>query len=82
MQINPIASGPATQPPPDYPPEQKLGQIFLEEMLKYAGPKPSDHAFGGGIGEQQFATFLTREYAAILAESLDFGFSINKWGPA
>lgn len=57
---------------------EKLEQAFLEEMLKYAGPKPSDHAFGGGIGEEQFSTFLTREYAAILADSLDLGLGIKE----
>lgn len=56
----------------------KLEQAFLEEMLKYAGPKPSDSAFGGGIGEEQFSTFMTREYAAVLADSLDLGFGIDQ----
>lgn len=57
---------------------EKLEQAFLEEMLKYAGPKPSDHAFGGGIGEEQFSTFLTREYAAVLADSLDLGLGVDE----
>lgn len=51
----------------------QLERAFLEEMLKYAGPKPSEGGFSGGIGEEQFASFLTRSYADRLAESLDLG---------
>ncbi|WP_347139191.1 rod-binding protein [Paracoccus sp. SSK6] len=53
---------------------EKLEQAFLEEMLKYCGPKSTDGAFGGGIGEDQFASFLTQEYAAVLARKIDLGF--------
>ncbi|TRW96081.1 hypothetical protein FNJ84_14570 [Paracoccus sp. M683] len=60
----------------------RLEQAFLEEMLKYAGPKPNAQAFGGGIGEEQFSTFLTREYATILADSLDLGLFRNEGGRA
>lgn len=57
--------------------DDRLEQAFLEEMLKYAGPKPAQGAFGGGIGEDQFSSFLAQEYATILAESLDFGLAIG-----
>lgn len=56
----------------------RLEEIFLEEMLKYCGPKPAAEGFGGGIGEDQFASFLTQDYAAALAARLDLGFGI--WG--
>lgn len=52
---------------------QALEQAFLEEMLKYCGPRASDGAFGGGAGEDQFSSFLTREYAARLSARLDLG---------
>lgn len=55
-------------------PDDRLEQAFLEEMLKYCGPQASEGSFAGGHGEEQFASFLTREYAAILADRLDFGF--------
>lgn len=42
---------------------QQLEAEFLAEMLKSAGlGKSSDH-FGGGAGEDQFASFLVQEQA-------------------
>ncbi len=49
----------------------QLEQVFLEEMLKHTGLETSQSAFGGGVGEEHFGTFLTREYAALLSKSLD-----------
>lgn len=47
---------------------QQFEAAFLSEMLKYTGiNKPSD-SFGGGAGEEAFASFLTDEYARLLAE--------------
>ncbi|MCB2135387.1 MAG: rod-binding protein [Rhodobacteraceae bacterium] len=46
---------------------------FLAEMLKPAGlGKPSEE-FGGGIGEDQFASFLLREQAGALARGGGIG---------
>ena len=53
---------------------EKLEQAFLEEMLKYCGPRSMEGAFGGGIGEDQFSSFLTQEYAAVLSARIDLGF--------
>lgn len=55
--------GPAPQTPPknDSPLMQKARDLeagFLSEMLGYAGFGASQGAFGGGIGEEQFASFL------------------------
>lgn len=36
----------------------KLEATFLSEMLKSAGLGPMEGAFGGGIGEEQFASML------------------------
>ena len=66
-----------TSPPPvksPLPATEKLEQAFLEEMLKYCGPKSAEGAFGGGIGEDQFSSFLTHEYAAVLVAQIDLGF--------
>lgn len=50
-----------------------LEASFLSEMLKQAGVgKPRD-AFGGGIGEEQFASFLCDEYGRSLAEAGGIG---------
>lgn len=73
---------PATRPDPSSSTRasDQLEQAFLEEMLKYAGPKPSYDGFGGGAGEDQFSSFLTREYAAILSQDLDFGLRVEGAG--
>ena len=36
---------------------EKLEATFLAEMLKSAGLGAQSHEFGGGIGEEQFASF-------------------------
>lgn len=52
------------------PPRQDLRETakaleasFLSEMLKTAGLGQAREAFGGGIGEAQFTSFLTDEQA-------------------
>ncbi|TBN36783.1 hypothetical protein EYE42_15305 [Paracoccus subflavus] len=70
MLVTPIPALPA---PPKPGSADQLEQAFLEEMLKYCGPRTSEGAFGGGIGEDQFSSFLSREYAAVLAAQLDLG---------
>ena len=54
-------------------PSDQLEQAFLEEMLKYCGPRAGEGSFAGGHGEEQFTSFLTQEYAGILAGRLDLG---------
>lgn len=66
-------------PIPASPPQavavaNQLEQAFLEEMLKYCGPGALGGDFSGGAGEDQFASFLTREHAAQMARRLDLGF--------
>ena len=41
---------------------------FIAEMLKAAGLGKTSESFGGGIGEDQFASFLIREQAQAMAE--------------
>lgn len=82
MQTNSIQTSPSQIRPPLPQQTERLETAFLEEMLKYAGPKPMTEAFGGGVGEEQFSTFLTREYAAALSASLDFGFTLAPAGAA
>ena len=52
----------------------QLEQMFLEEMLKHCGPGALSGSFSGGAGEEQFASFLTREHAALLSRRIDLGF--------
>ncbi|MEY1557279.1 rod-binding protein [Yoonia sp. R2331] len=42
---------------------QKLEATFLAEMLKSAGLDAQSGAFGGGIGEEQFSSFLREAQA-------------------
>jgi len=48
---------------------EQLEASFLEQMLKSAGVGETPEAFGGGIGEDQFASFLRREQAREMAEA-------------
>lgn len=41
---------------------------FLGEMLKYTGVNAMPDSFGGGAGEEAFGSFLTQEYARLIAE--------------
>jgi len=46
-----------------------LEASFLSEMFKQAGFGQARDAFGGGIGEDQFASLLSDEYANSVAEA-------------
>ena len=54
---------------------QKLEASFLAEMLKHAGFGEERSAFGGGVGEAQFASFLRAEHARALVERGGIGLS-------
>ena len=47
----------------------KLEASFLAEMLKAAGLGEASQSFGGGIGEDQFASFLREAQANAMAEA-------------
>jgi peptidoglycan hydrolase FlgJ len=47
--------------------------VFLAEMLQHSGLNAMPDGFGGGAGEDAFASFLTQEYARLLAERGGFG---------
>ena len=46
----------------------KLEATFLAEMLKSAGLGETPEGFGGGAGEDQFASFLRQAQAEKIAE--------------
>lgn len=50
-----------------------LEASFLAEMLKHTGLGESEGAFGGGIGEQQFASFLREEQARLMTQAGGIG---------
>ena len=52
---------------------QKLEAAFLNEMLKSAGLGTPRAAFGGGAGEEQFASFLRQAQADEMARAGGIG---------
>jgi Rod binding domain-containing protein len=51
----------------------KLEATFLAEMLKHAGVGAQTGAFGGGAGEEQFASFLRQAQAEEMASAGGIG---------
>lgn len=47
---------------------RNLEASFLAEMLKSAGLGKSQEAFGGGVGEDQFSSFLVQAQADQMAK--------------
>ena len=64
MKISPVNSAPQAQLRKV---AQELEATFLAEMLKSAGVGKTPEAFGGGAGEDQFASFLRVEQARAMA---------------
>lgn len=50
-----------------------LEAAFLSEMLGHAGLGTVSDSFGGGIGEEQFASFLRQEQAAAMVRTGGIG---------
>ena len=55
----------------------KLEANFLAEMLKSAGFGKARDGFGGGIGEEQFSSFVVENHARKLAETGGIGLAEN-----
>lgn len=54
---------------------QKLEATFVAEMLKHGGLVAASGPFGGGSGEDQFASFLREEQARLVVEAGGLGLS-------
>lgn len=52
---------------------QEFEAVFLQEMLKNSGINTPSENFGGGVGEEAFASMLTEQYATALAEKGGIG---------
>jgi flagellar protein FlgJ len=77
-----LSSGATLRPQPDRPTDRPtdkdaalmdrardLEAAFLAEMLGHAGlDADSGSGFGGGIGEEQFASFLRQEQARLMVD--------------
>ena len=51
----------------------ELEAMFLSEMLEGAGLGQASASFGGGVGEEQFASFLRQEQAGQMARAGGIG---------
>lgn len=47
---------------------QELEAAFLAEMLSFAGLGETESSFSGGIGEEQFSSFLRQEQAKLMVQ--------------
>ena len=63
----------AVQPNPLREKAAQLETAFLAEMLGYAGLGTARESFGGGIGEEQFASFLRQEQASAMVKAGGIG---------
>lgn len=73
--IAPLSAAPAPRPDPLRQKAQELETAFLSEMLAHAGMKPMEGSFGGGIGEEQFSSFLRQEQAGAMVRQGGIGLS-------
>jgi len=51
----------------------QLETAFLAEMLGHAGLGDARESYGGGIGEEQFSSFLRQEQAAAMVKAGGIG---------
>lgn len=78
LPIDAVQTSPLTRagtPPPNDLAEaaKELEAAFLAEMLKSAGLGETPSAFGGGVGEDQFASFLRQERAKAMVDAGGIG---------
>lgn len=66
--LSPAVASVAAPPDPLRVKAAQLETAFLSEMLSYAGLGAMEGSFGGGIGEEQFASFLRQEQAAAMVD--------------
>ncbi|EKE43791.1 flagellar protein FlgJ, putative [Oceaniovalibus guishaninsula JLT2003] len=76
MNLPTIPDGSIRQPAGQSPlraAAEALEATFLAEMLKGAGLDTAGGSFGGGIGEDQFASFLRQEQAGAMTRGGGIG---------
>lgn len=74
MELSKIGPPPASADPLRVA-AQKLETQFISEMLKSAGVGDARSEFGGGAGEDQFASFLRDAQAERIVAAGGFGLS-------
>lgn len=48
-------------------------QHFIAEFLKYSGMGATPNTLGGGVGEEQFSSFLVNEYSKAIVSAGGIG---------
>lgn len=64
-----------SSPPPPNPLRQKAAELetaFLAEMLAYSGLDQKS-SFAGGVGEEQFSSFMRQEQARAMVQAGGIG---------
>lgn len=64
--IRPLALSPRPPDPPLMTKAKELEAAFLAEMLSHSGLGGGAEGFDGGIGEEQFGSFLRAEQAKLM----------------
>ena len=76
-QTSPVGVAPpaslAERSGPAWEAAKKLEGAFLSEMLKAAGFGKARSAFGGGMGEEQFSSFMRDLHAQEMADAGGIG---------
>ena len=52
---------------------KELETVFIAEMLKSSGFGKTPSEFGGGVGEEQFSSFLVTEYSKAMTSGKSLG---------
>lgn len=79
MLVTPLPQTPILTPPTKtdilHKQAKALEATFLTEMLSHTGLDAASEGFGGGIGEDQFGSFLREEQSKIMVEHGGIGLS-------
>lgn len=73
MNIPSINNGISVAGPGQRDVSSAIDRVFLAEMLKHVSTFAGEGSFSGGVGEEQFASFLAESYAHKLAEKIELG---------
>lgn len=73
MDIPPITAPPPAPHDQMMSKARELEATFLSEMLAHSGLGAMQGSFGGGDGEEQFASFLRQEQARLIVQNGGLG---------
>ena len=80
MKITPTSTASITPPSQDerlMAVSRDMEKAFLFEMLKHTGIGEAPEGFGGGVGEEQFASLLQEHYAQAMVDGGGIGLAAH-----